>query len=1248
MGVGIDRPEFDEAPLQTIAVGASFTAEPIEPTLSFWMKELNLTAKVEFAPYNQVFQELLKADSLFNHNKAGMNVILVRLQDWGETHAEDGVSPRAPLDSCRSIESNSRALVTALKSHAGHVPVPYLLCFCPSYVSSDPDFNRFCRETEQQALADLAGHNGVDVVTSAQLAEAYPTGVSEDPFRNRIGHIPYTEEFYVALGTLIARRFYRLNTSPYKVIVLDCDQTLWEGVCGEDGPLGVEINPAHGALQQSVVKLHDAGMLVCLCSKNNEKDVVEVFERRPEMPLKRDHIVSWRLNWRPKSENLRSLAQELRLGLDSFVLVDDDPVTCAEVRANCPEVLTLQLPDEPDSLARFLDHVWAFDRSKATEEDRKRTRLYQVDAARQRLRKESLSFAEFLANLELRIEISPLASQQIARAAQLTQRISQFNFTTIRRSENDIQTFLGSGRYACFVVNVRDRFGDYGLVGLAICEYGAEALAVDTMLLSCRALGRGVEHRMLAFLGELSQRQGLAHLEITLVPTDKNRPAFDFITAVASQYRQGNGGPPLKFKLPAEFASRVVYRPEQVVAPAEMTDQIEQGAGHQPRPKTEAPSTLWTRVASELYTPQRISNAIAASKRKARDVMTTPYTSPRTPFEEQLALVCAEVLGVDRVGVDDNFFELGGHSLSVTQVISRVHKVYGVELTFRGFFEAPTVAGLALAVSAGQLEKGDSNSRLPVIQELHQLSEEEIDNRRAGTVSAFRADTIGRPISISTVGFITFHRLEALQMSVASYIANAQRYERNVQFVVIDGSLNGELRTDCRAALRTLKDRYRVPIFYGGLEEKLRYADQLIEASGAPSEVINFALFDTEQCGKAVGADRNALLLHTVGDLVFSADDDTLCRIAAAPEMTGGLALGSYSDPADYWFFPDRETALRSVNYCDQDLIGLHESFLGRDLAAVVVDIEGSGPIGPDLLRRVQTSAGRILLTFNGVVGDCAWGSPFGFWGAPMGSLMVNDGSHTRLVRSEVGYRDACSSREILRTVKRATISDPIYCMTLLMGMDNRDLLPPFMPVRRGQDMIFGMTLARCFDGGLAAHLPWALVHVPVEKRRFWDGEIVRSASGYDTAKLLIDCIASKELGSEAEDEAERLRVLGLHLMELGKLPLREFEDVLRGQILRTIKSNVALMEAALRARPAAPDFWIKDVRQYIEMLKISAKRDDYDVPLDLMQGRNSEQARELAQKLVLRFGQLLLRWEDIIQAAKRLKARGVTLAEPI
>ena len=164
------------------------------------------------------------------------------------------------------------------------------------------------------------------------------------------------------------------------------------------------------------VELAARGFLICLCSKNEEQDVLDVFEGQPEMHLKRDHLVSWRINWVPKSENLRSMAQELSLGLDSFLFLDDNPVECAEVRANCPEVLTLQLPAE-DEIEYFLNHLWAFDRNKVTLEDRQRTVMYKQNVERNRLQRQSQSFADFLAGLALSVRISEPAPDQLSLRA---------------------------------------------------------------------------------------------------------------------------------------------------------------------------------------------------------------------------------------------------------------------------------------------------------------------------------------------------------------------------------------------------------------------------------------------------------------------------------------------------------------------------------------------------------------------------------------------------------------------------------------------------------------------------------------------------------------------------------------------------------------------------------------------------------------------------------------------------------------
>src|SRR4030095_1322952 len=279
----------------------------------------------------------------------------------------------------------------------------------------------------------------VQTIRSTLPLQRYPVIDYYDPHSHHAGHVPYTPDCYAAIGTALVRSIYRLRNSSFKVIALDCDNTLWKGVCGEDGPLGIEVTAPYQALQEFMIGQMNAGMLLCLCSKNNERDVLDVFDQRSDMLLKREHLASWRLNWDSKSKNIKSLAKELNLGVDSFIFIDDNPVDCADVKINCPDVLTLQLPRNTESFPSFLNHIWAFDHtgSGSTEEDQNRTRMYQETANRQRYLEQSLSLKDFIKGLELRVEITEATEDQLGRVSQQTFRTNQFNFTTIRRCEDE-------------------------------------------------------------------------------------------------------------------------------------------------------------------------------------------------------------------------------------------------------------------------------------------------------------------------------------------------------------------------------------------------------------------------------------------------------------------------------------------------------------------------------------------------------------------------------------------------------------------------------------------------------------------------------------------------------------------------------------------------------------------------------------------------------------------------------------------
>ncbi|MCM3874356.1 MAG: HAD-IIIC family phosphatase [Pyrinomonadaceae bacterium] len=680
--------------MQRIVITATFTAEPVNDPLCFLLKAMRNASAVEFAPYNQVFQQLLDPTSVCRSNLAGINVILVRLEDWGKFDINESSKIEFPSDVCEKVRRGVGEFISALRTAAQVSAVPYLLVICPpsSAALKEPELRDCLEELEQRISSELADVKSVHLVTPDELLTTYLVADYDDLEGSRLGHIPYTQSFFVALSSMIARRVYRLSNVSHKVIALDCDQTLWKGICGEVGAMGVEIDPSRLALQEFMVNQSKAGMLICLCSKNNEEDVFEVFDRRPEMPMRRDHIVSWRINWRPKSENLRSLASELNLGLDSFIFIDDDPAVCYEVQANCPEVLTLQLPQEPDAIVSFLGHVWAFDQSRLTKEDQDRTNLYKVNVEREQIRAHSDTLQDFLAGLGLEIVIAPLLPAQVPRVSQLTQRTNQFNFTTVRRTDSEIEQFCETGLVECHVVNVNDRFGDYGLVGAMIFQAKENALAVDTVLLSCRALGRGVEHRMIAHLGVIALERGLEYVEINYLPTAKNRPAYEFISQIEAEEVQTVENGTL-FRVRAAVAVTIRLDGSTQIKARLTEDNLERNESTQAANASTISSFL-ARVPAELSTVDQIANAVLAEKSLLRQAA-GPMVMPEDRVEAQLKTIWEGVLGVSPIGVDDNYFELGGDSFQAVRLFSEIERGFGRHLPLVTLLSASTIRQLA-------------------------------------------------------------------------------------------------------------------------------------------------------------------------------------------------------------------------------------------------------------------------------------------------------------------------------------------------------------------------------------------------------------------------------------------------------------------------------------------------------------------------------------------------------------------------
>jgi amino acid adenylation domain-containing protein/FkbH-like protein len=674
------EPAAVSASNEKIAIAATFTAEPVEEPLRYWIKELELPVEIEFAPFNQVFQQLLDPASVLAKNSRGANVLLLRVGDLG---GETG--------SVAEIERGTQEFLSVIKGASARLTTPTFVILCPEKPQHSGKFEGI----EKAIVAALEKLEGIYVVSSKELLETYPVAEFYDASGDELGCVPYTPVFFTSLATMVARRFHALKRMPYKVIVLDCDHTLWSGVCGEEGARGICLEEPRQVLQNFMRAQNASGRLLAICSKNNEEDVRDVFDHRLDMPLRPEHIAAWRVNWSPKSENIKSIANELNLGLDSFIFVDDNPVECAEVEANCPGVLTLQLPENPEDIPQFLKHCWAFDVLKVTAEDARRGEMYHESRQREELRSKAGSLAEFIAGLNLKIEIAPMSSEQVSRASQLTQRTNQFNVTTIRRTEAEMQQFATHA--TILTVTVSDRFGDYGLVGVTTCEVKGETLDVETFLLSCRVLGRGVEHAMLAHLGKMALAQNKRSVSVHFHPSAKNKPALDFLQSVGAQFKQAlNGG--FVYVFPAEFAAEVVFKADSANASAPVeTSDFRKTRNSTPPFASAQKFSRCRSIALRLNDPVRIHQAIEG-KTEIRHGAKSEFIAPGTEIEKQICALWEKLLRIERVGVTDNFFELGGHSLLAVRLFAELEKITGCKLPLITLFQAPTVEQLARLV----------------------------------------------------------------------------------------------------------------------------------------------------------------------------------------------------------------------------------------------------------------------------------------------------------------------------------------------------------------------------------------------------------------------------------------------------------------------------------------------------------------------------------------------------------------------
>jgi FkbH-like protein len=557
----LDQLDLPWAGRGTVRFLRNFSIEGIEPYLKLAGYRRGLRLQTSFGDYDNIEQEILQPDSALHREPPDVVAAALWLDrlsmafDAAGCFDADAVRAHVQrlIDQLRERTTATIAVNTFLPpSHAveGWSGAPALA-----------DLNReLCRRAEGDPRLYLVDFERLH----AELGD-------EQTFDRRFGLLyqaPLQRAFLALWAEHLAQAVSALKGQRRKVLVVDCDNTLWGGIVGEDGPAGIQLDPyeypgsAFYTFQRQLLELERQGVLLALCSKNNEADVQEVLERHPHCLLRPDRLAAARVNWQDKAANLEELSAELNLGLDAFVFIDDNPVDCGRIRSALPMVETLALPDKPFLIPTVLARFTMFRGLSATAEDAGRTVQYHAERKRQSAARTAASLDDYLKSLGLAVEIGPATPDELLRVAQLTQKTNQFNLTTRRYSVGDIAALVERGDNLIVVMRVQDMHGDYGLTGLAIVRREQDARRIDTFLMSCRVLGRRVEDVLLAETLALAERRwGAGPIRAEYRVTPKNaqvrdffdRRGFDRVTETETERTYALNGVPPRAPEPIDF-----------------------------------------------------------------------------------------------------------------------------------------------------------------------------------------------------------------------------------------------------------------------------------------------------------------------------------------------------------------------------------------------------------------------------------------------------------------------------------------------------------------------------------------------------------------------------------------------------------------------------------------------------------------------------------------------------------------------
>lgn len=502
-----------------------------------------LSLTITEGEYNQIVQEALDPQSAINTAKPDAVLLVLDHRNMG--FGNSGGAEEA-LDFVKMVRDG-------LADGCG-APVIFQSLACPpeplfgSFDYLDTATLRRQILAYNTGLAELATEYGDYFLDTAGLAETVGTQNWQEPAHWHLYKLPFSPAMLPIFLDHLARVLGAIRGKSRKCLVLDLDNTLWGGVIGDDGMDGIKLGQGDGAgeafleVQKMARALRERGIILAVCSKNEDAIAREPFKSHPEMVLSLDDISVFVANWTDKATNLEAIADQLDIGLDAMVFLDDNPAERAQVRAELPMVAVPEIGDDPSFYVRTVLNAGYFEAVSFSDEDRNRAGLYAANAARSNLKKGSRNIDAFLESLAMKIDIGPFNDVNMGRVTQLINKTNQFNLTTKRHTQAEVEAFAGQADTITLQARLVDRFGDNGIISVVMARLAGKNCDITNWLMSCRVLGRRVEEAILQELVTCARQKGATRLIGHYIPSEKNAMVADHFRNLGFELESDQGG----------------------------------------------------------------------------------------------------------------------------------------------------------------------------------------------------------------------------------------------------------------------------------------------------------------------------------------------------------------------------------------------------------------------------------------------------------------------------------------------------------------------------------------------------------------------------------------------------------------------------------------------------------------------------------------------------------------------------------